>query len=252
VKRAAVTLVGVLLLASAGHAAAAVHQATVGNYYFQDDATNDRAKLVVAKGDQVTFTVRAAASRPHSVNVDELGIHSGDLLLFETYTTPPLNRPGTFRLYCRNHERSNNHVASLVVKAPPTQPTTPATTPATSPPRTATTPRLVPSATAPSGASSTTVVQATTTPTGVRLAATTTTEVATVPAGRGTAPPGDRRRAAPAANSLEGLLGRHIGGSAPWTRAIRVSLAALVPVALVAGFALLRARERARGPTLDL
>lgn len=240
-RRATATLAAALLLAAAGRAAAAVRQATVGNYYFQDDATNDRAKLVVAKGDQVTFTVRAAAQRPHSVNVDELGIHSGDLLLFETYTTPPLNRAGTFRVYCRNHAVSNNHVTSLIVRAPPTTSTTPATT---APPRTASTPRLVPAVTSTTVASSTTVVQATTAPTAARPAVTTTTEVATVAAGRGKAPPGDRRRAAPAANSLEGLLGRHLGGNAPWTRAVRISLAALVPLVLVAGFALREARRR--------
>jgi plastocyanin len=245
VRRVAATLAAVLLFAPAGRAAAAVHPATVGNYYFQDDATNDRAKLVVNKGDQVTFTVRAAASRPHSVNVDALGLHSGDLLLFETYTTPPLNRVGTFRLYCRNHEVSNNHVTALTVKATPTPSTTPATTPVTtSPPRPATTVRPPPSQTTTTVAPSTTVAPATTVPAAARPAVTTTTEVATVPAGRGKAPPGDRRRAAPAANSLEGLLGRHIGGSAPWTRAVRISLAALVPLVLVAALALREARRR--------
>jgi plastocyanin len=246
-RRATVALGVVLLLASAGRAAGAVHQATVGNYYFQDDATNDRAQVVVTKGDQITFTVRAAAQRPHSVNVDELGIHSGDLILFETYTTPALNRTGTFRLYCRNHAVSNNHVASLVVRAPPTTSTTP-TPPTTTTPRTATTPRLVPSVTTTMVASSTTVAQSTTAPTPARPGLTTTTEVAaTVPAGRGKAPPGDRRRAAPAADSLEGLLGRHIGGTAPWTRAVRISVAALLPVVAVAAFALREARRREGG-----
>jgi hypothetical protein len=234
-----------LFLGFGGRAAAAVHQATVGNYYFQDDTTNDRTKLVVVKGDQVTFTVRATASRPHSVHVDELGIHSGDLLLFETYTTPPLNRVGTFRLYCRNHAVSNNHVASLVVRAPTTT-TVPVTAPAaTAPPRTPPTPRLVPSATATTAATSTTLVPSTTAPSRAPgLVPTTTESVVTVPAGRGQAPLTDRRRAAPASNSLESLLGRHIGGSAPWTRAVRIGLVALVPLVVLAGFALREARRR--------
>ena len=241
-KRAGVAVVAVLALTAGGAASAAVHQATVGNYYFQDDATGDRTKLVVDKGDQVTFTVRATASRPHSVNVDDLGIHSGDLLIFETYTTPPLTRAGTFRLYCRNHAVSNNHVASLVVRAP-TTPSTPAATTTTlrraPPPTTPTTLRSgVPAGPTTTLPATTTVVTPST------ASPATSTSAVTVPAGRGKAPPGDRRRAPPSPGSLEAILGRRVGGNAPWTRGVRLSLIALVPLAAVAAFALREAHKR--------
>ena len=238
-----IIVAGLVALTSAGAASAAVHQATVGNYYFQDDATGDRTKLVVTRGDQITFTVRAQASRPHSVNVDDLGIHSGDLLLFETYTTPPLTRTGTFRLYCRNHGVSNNHVASLVVKAPATPTTTAATTTTARRAPVVTTATTLRSALPPPATTTSVTTAATAPPT---ISQSTSTVPATVPVGRGKAPPNDRRRAPPSAGSLEAILGRRVGGNAPWTRGVRLSLAALVPLTLVSAFAVREARRRER------
>jgi len=66
----AVTVLAMLAL----RADAALHEVTVGNYYFEDDAVRDRARLDVQQGDQIRFTVREAAYPPHSANVDELGM----------------------------------------------------------------------------------------------------------------------------------------------------------------------------------
>ena len=130
------SLLVVMLSLMATHALAETKQASVGNYWFEDDARRDRTRIIVNQGDQLTFTVREGIYPPHTVDVDELGVHSPDLLLGATYTTPQLNTAGTFRLYCRPHEQ-RGHVTTLVVRAttsttsapqpePQTQPETPA------------------------------------------------------------------------------------------------------------------------------
>jgi hypothetical protein len=47
--------------------------------------------------------------------------------------------------------------------------------------------------------------------------------------------------------SLDDLLGRRPGSQAPWTRSIRLSLLALLPMAGAAGFARRRAMQNPRG-----
>ena len=111
--------VALMLAAPAIPARAALREVSVGNYYFQDDASGNRAQIVVDRGDQVRFTIREAAFSPHDVRVDELGIRSGDMQLFETFTTEPLDVVGTFRLYCNRHKDNPGqpHVAQLVVRS---------------------------------------------------------------------------------------------------------------------------------------
>ncbi len=118
-------------------ARAETRQASVGNYWFEDDATGDRTSIVVNQGDQLTFTIREGIYPPHTVDVDELDIHSPDLLLGATYTTPPLKTLGTFKLYCRPHEQ-RGHVTTLAVRA--TTPTTSAPQPEPQPESQASTP----------------------------------------------------------------------------------------------------------------
>jgi plastocyanin len=227
---------GAFLFLAVPPAAASLHEVTVANYYFQDDTTGARKTITVDQGDQIRFTVRQAAYPPHSVVIDEYGIDSGYLLLFDTYTTPPLNKPGTFLLYCRAH-RARGHYATLVVKAKP-GPGSPA-------------PGPVPGASGAhvggakkpgspvAGAS--TPAKPGSKPTAVGSTPGATAEPV-VPSGVGTS--SDRRRATPDASSLAGVLGRSFGGDVPWTSALWLSLIAGVGVAAVAGLAISRERRR--------
>lgn len=217
----------------AGTAAAETITASVGNYYYEDDRTGDRERIVVERGDQIAFTVREGIYPPHTVDVDELGIHSGGILLGETYTTPPLNTPGDFLLYCRPH-RDRGHVARLVVRAPaPTEARAPTEAPASpvTPAETTT------EASAPAGAPSpsrTPDVSPTPSPT-------------LAPVGIRTASPEELSRpVAVDPDSLEGLTGR-VRSTAPWTRALWFLLIASVPVVGAAAFAVRRELVRAGG-----
>jgi plastocyanin len=223
-RRTIVALVVIVLLAVAGAGRAETRRSTVGNYYYEDDKTGDRTKIVVEVGDQVTFTVRQAAYPPHTVDVDELDIHSPDLLVGQTYTTPALKTPGNFYLYCRPHEARGHHTR-LVVKAVPTKTTAPARTPApvvTSGPRAS--PVAATAGTPSPAATATPVVSSTLAPVGV-----------------GTAPPGTLARPlAPDPDSLESLTGHRTSNQAPWTRALWWLLIASVPIVAAAAFALRR------------
>lgn len=218
----ALAALGVVLAASSP-AGAATRRSSVGNYYFEDEATGDRSKLVADVGDQFTFTVRQGAATPHTVEVDELGIHSGDLRVGDTYTTPALTRAGTFNLYCRRHE-GRGHNTRLIVRArvtpEPTRPPTPT-------PTARTTPALAPVTATPSVA----------TPS----ASPTVSPSATLaPVGVGTAPPGSLVRGTPDPDSLEGLTGVARSADVPWTRAVWWLLILTVPIVAAAAFALWR------------
>jgi plastocyanin len=221
---AIVTLVTCVALAPA--AWAENRQATVGNYYFEDDNTGSRTSIAVRKGDQVTFTVRQAAATPHTVEVDELDIHSGDLLVGQTYTTPPLNTPGNFYLYCRRHEERGHH-ARLIVQAAASTPA-PAKTAA---PRTTTAPPRTRSPAA-------TAAPVTASP---APAASPVATATLAPAGVGTAAPDVMRRPLRVdPDSLEGLTGVRRSNEVPWTRAVWWLLIAAVPIVGAAAFALYR------------
>ncbi len=264
-------------------AGAALREIAVGNFYFEDETVGD-SRIEAQVGDQLRFTLLdGGPGTPHTVDVDELGIHSGSLGAGETYTTPPIGKAGTFILYCKPHDQ-RGHKTTLVVSgtsvtAPPTAPTTvttsapttattvkattttkpPATTISTTPgggapsssPTTTTTARPTTTATSTSsgGATGTTIPA-----TGAPSAPPTTTgavspdepaedpaadtgETALAPVGRGTVDDLD----GVAAGSFDDLLNRRLRSrNEPWTRSIRLALAALVPMVLAAGLALRR------------
>jgi plastocyanin len=228
--------VGALLAAGAlvmagGPALAALHEVDVGNFYFEDVATGDRDVITVTKGDQIRFTIRQQAYTQHDVVIDRYGkeYESGPLLLLETFTTPPLNKAGTFALYCRAHRR-RGHEAKLVVKE--TSQSTPRPT-STTPKKSSPKPGASGSpAASPSGT-------ATATPGSIPSSG---SSPGLVPAGHGVAT--DRRLASPGGDSLAGILGRDIGGGEPWTTAVWTWLLALVPIAAGAAYAMRRALQR--------
>ncbi len=96
-------------------ASAAVKDVRSGNYYFEDPATGSRSEIRAVVGDQLRVT-HAGPGR-HTVDVDELGIHSPMFTDGQTFTTPPLDQPGTYRFYCDPHE-GRGHVTTLVVVDP--------------------------------------------------------------------------------------------------------------------------------------
>ncbi len=203
----------------AGPVWGATRQASIGNYYYEDDTTGSRTQIKVRQGDQITFTVREGVYPPHTVDVDELDIHSPGLLLGETFTTPQLNTAGTFRMYCRPHE-VRGHFTSLVVQAAAAATSAPPATPA---PTFAVqgdvllTPSPVPTVTPIPSAM-----------------------VTLAPVGVGKASPEELRRPiAVDPDSLEGLTGR-ARSTEPWTRALWFLLIASVPIVGAAGFALRR------------
>jgi plastocyanin len=216
-------------------ARAALHEVSVGNYYYQDDATGAR-KLEVREGDQIRFTIRQADYPPHSINVKELGIHSGDLLVFQTYTTPPLKKTGTFVLYCTAH-RDRGHWTTLKVLAKPISSPKPAAT--TRPTQRTSTPAP---ARAKTSASPTASSKAKAAPRVVKSAET------VVPSGIGVTK--DRRKAPPGPNSVQALLGRDFSG--PWTRALVLALLAGLPIAVVTFFALRKQFVRDRAGSLAI
>lgn len=215
------------VVAFAAVASAQTRQASIGNYYYEDDQQQDRTKITLRQGDQITFTVREGIFPPHTVEVDELDIHSGDIVLGQSYTTPALNKVGNFYLYCSPHEQRGHH-ARLIVLAQVSKPS------ATSPPplakARATAGPARPSA-APA-ATSTPAISATPRPT-------------LAPVGIGTPPPGalDRPiRRDP--DSLEALTGRSYGNGYPWTRSLWWLLIAAFPIIGLAALAIALERKR--------
>jgi plastocyanin len=214
-------------------AAAAVHDVSVGNYWFEDDATGSRDNIVVNEGDQVRFTIRQAAYPPHDIVIPAYGIDSPQLQLFQTYTTPPLTKPGTFLVYCRAH-KARGHETTLVVKAkataaPAPGPTQPGSGGAPPPPATGN--KATPKA------STTPSPGATGTPSPTPVAT-----GSTAPSGVGEA--SDRRAAPSDPDSLEGILGRRFGGGVAWTAALWQAAILALPIGAAAGFAIRRERRR--------
>ena len=258
-KRTALAGAAIILLlglAAVVPAAASLRQVTVGNFYYDDDTPGD-GRVDADQGDQLRFVVQdGGPGTPHTVEVDELGVHSGSLAAGETFTTPPLDKPGTYRLYCKPHDQ-RGHVATLVVRgsstattsAPP--PTTAAPAP-TTPPTTAAPAGGSPTTTAPVGSVTTSPTTATSTsPTppppaadGGTLPSDAVTETTLAPVGRGDATAAELERTAPD-DSLEVALGRKAARPGPWTRSVRLGLVVLVPMLAAAAFVILRLRVRA-------
>ncbi len=230
-------VVGMILAATP--ALAETHQVTSGNYYFQDNSTGSRSQIFVRVGDQIVVTVAeapvAAFLGAHTVDVDELNIHSGNLTLGQTFTTPPLRKAGTFTLYCDNH-RNMGHHARLVVKAAPA-PSTP------QPGQPSQAPTSDDSASSNSGL----LQQVPLTGQPIPLPALTVPSTAptTEPAGVGEANPQQLRAAGVDPDSLEGLIGREVGGNQPWTRALWFLLIGGLVAVAAAVVAMVRGRSLA-------
>jgi hypothetical protein len=174
-------------------AGASLRQIAVGNFYFEDETVGD-GEVEAQVGDQLRFTVLdGGPGTPHTVDIDELGVHSGSLAAGETFTTPVIGKAGTFLLYCKPHDQ-RGHKTTLVVTgtavttattAPPATSTTAPTTTTTAKPTTTTKPPATTATTASAPTSSPTTTT-TARPT------TTTAPTTTSSAGGGAAPvPGD-------------------------------------------------------------
>jgi plastocyanin len=275
-------LVAVPVTATVGTAisSAAVRTVDVGNFYF-DDSTPGDGVVSVQAGDQITFRVLdSGPGTPHHVDIDAFNIHSGGLSAGETFTTPALNTPGTYVLYCNLH-LNRGHKTTLVVggSATPTPTATPVPTPTAAPVATAT---AVPSVGPTPSASDPTptepplpveVPDATATPsdeddaaaavavdddqggtpstyldeglTGDEPVAVAVEEVAAEGVGgfdlrEVAAPP-------PVPGSLADILGQDRSGE-PWTHAVRLSLVAIPLLAAVAGAAVAVDHRRGSRP----
>lgn len=266
-----VAALAIVVAAVAGNA-----QVHVGNFYYEDASVGD-GKVEATIGDQITFIFDDnGPGTPHTATVDGL-FDSGNILAGKTWTTPPLAKAGTFRLYCRNHQ-AKGHVTTLLIyqtdgSLPGASTTTTAAPATTAPPDTTTTTAGGSAAgavttTTVAASKTTTTVARTTTTTAPPGASTTappsalsappppppsdgaegTASSDTIPSGSGTASV-DQQAAAPIRpNSLRGLL-RRKPPAGPWTRSIRLALAALAPMLLIGGVAVSRFRaESDTGP----
>jgi hypothetical protein len=265
-------------------AGASLRQIAVGNFYFEDETVGD-GKVEAQVGDQLRFAVLdGGPGTPHTVEVDELGIHSGSLASGETFTTPAIGKAGSFILYCKPHDQ-RGHVTTLVVSgtsittpttAPPTTATTAPTTTTTVKPTTTTKPPATTATTVSAGGAPSSSPTTTTTAKNTTTTAPTTTSSegggtapapgdpgaasTTTGAGTGSEPAGDPvggdaggtalapvgrgtvdLAAGPVPGSLDELLNRRLRSrSGPWTRSLRLALAAFLPMILAAGVALRR------------
>ena len=258
-------------------AGAAVSEVRVGNFYFEDASAGD-SEIVIAAGDQLRFiVVDSGPGTPHTVNIDEFGVHSGNLAKGETYTTGALTTPGADALYCDLH-RNRGHETTLIILPGATTTTTAAPTTTTI---TASTTTGASPTTTTMAAASTTTVSASDTQTTTTAASSATTvpadesdgagddgesamavdaddgptapgaEATLVPEGRGKIDLDDLDPLPPEAGSLEAILGRPPAGDGPWTRAVWSSLLALVPLTLIAVTSLIRFK-RALPPSSEL
>ena len=218
-------------------AQATKHSVSVGNYYFEDDATGSRDTVVINQGEQIQFNVLrgAAAYPPHSVVIDEYHIDSKYLLPGDSYTTRPLNNPGTFLVYCRAH-RDRGHETTLVIRSTATT--------AASPAPSSTGSSRKPAGKGAAASSSPAGIapgQGASTP-GANASPATGDLLAPVGVEKGTVTKEEK----PDSRSLAGLLGRRFGGDQPWTSALWLAVAAALPIFAIAAFAL--GRERRRNP----
>src|SRR4051794_12579962 len=98
----AMALLAAGALVAATPALATTSTVRVGSFYFEDASTGD-GRVVVNKGDQITF--RFEGSTRHTATVNGM-FASGDHSSNETYMTPALTQPGTYTLYCEVHGAS--------------------------------------------------------------------------------------------------------------------------------------------------
>ncbi len=248
--------------ASASNVLAATVNVHAGSYYFEDGTVGD-GKITAQVGDQIRVYVDDGGGRsgkPHSVNVDELGIHSGSLAKGSVYVTPPLLTAGSFRFYCKFHKAApNNHWTTLIVSGATA---TPKPTPApTSKPTPA--PTLAPGVTATPKPT----LAPGATPTATPGATPTATPGATLATGASATPPGASGEASAAPQASDGAIavlpdggddpapssgmdedllpsGVTTPGDLPWLRSVWVGLAALIPLAALALAAIGMARRR--------
>lgn len=236
-------------------AVAAVQSVATGNFYYEDETVGD-GKIVINVGDQLRFVVQdGGPGTPHTVEIDFFDVHSGGIASGETYTTKALNTAGTYRLYCKPHQK-RGHVTSLVIQgesapapAPTTArpaPTSAAPTPTTAGPRPASStppststaqPRTTPTMGTPGG-----TPRATTPPPGEAAAGSAVAE------GRGVASADELDPGSLGTSDLEETLGRPLARPAPWTRGVRIALLFLAPMAVLAAVAFSRWREDAVTP----
>ena len=199
-------LAGAAGTALAVPAGASLREIAVGNFYYEDETVGD-GKVEAQVGDQLRFNVLdGGPGTPHTVEIDELGVHSGSLSAGETFTTPPIGKAGTFILYCKPHDQ-RGHKTTLVVTGTATTPatapaattTTTAATPTTATPTTVTTTKATPTTKPPATTATTapptsgTAGSSATTTTTARATSTTapTTATASGTGTTGTAAPGD-------------------------------------------------------------
>lgn len=243
-------LVGVGAFASAHSAQAALSEVHLGNFYYEDATVGD-GKIEIRQGDQIRFVADDnGPGTPHTVEVDALGIHSGGLSTGQTYTTPPIQQAGSFKLYCKFHE-NKGHVTTLVVLADGTA-TTAATTTTAAPTTTvakASSPTTAGGSTAVAGTSGSTATGGAGTDTTTSVAsdgvtATTVTDIAAAtattlaPTGLGEASDETMNALPVDPHSLEAVLGRPPATRGPWTRSVRIAMLGLLPLLGAAAIAL--------------
>ncbi len=245
----------------AGVAVAATRDVNVGSFYFEDATVGD-GRINAQTGDRLRFIGDDAggAGKPHTVESTELGWSSGALGKGVTWTSPILTTPGTYRIFCQFHWRSQNHETVLVVTGTaitpaPTQKATPRPTasPASPAPSSGATP-------SPSNGGS---ASATPGPGGSG------TPGASGDPGRTAEPPPGASATLPAASVAPGDAADSGNGSDPagqaspggdgdgatdgagitWTRSASAGLLAIVPLGLLGLVAVAAARRRARTAT---
>lgn len=241
-------LVALGAFASARSAQAALSEVHLGNFYYEDATVGD-GKIEIRQGDQIRFTADDnGPGTPHTVEVDALGIHSGGLSTGQTYTTPPIQQAGTFKLYCKFHE-NKGHVTTLVVLANGSATTTTTTAPTTTTTVAKATSTTTTGATTASASSSgsTATGAGTDTTTSVAPGDATATTVTGIAAATDTtlAPTGLGQASVETLNaipvdprSLEAVLGHPPATRGPWTRSVRMALLGLLPLLGAAALAL--------------
>jgi plastocyanin len=209
--------------------AAAERPGVVGNFYFRiDEPGAEQNELFVDQGDRIRFRIGEWSPPAHTVTSDDLGFDSGDLFPTDTYLTPPLNTPGTYRLYCRPHA-DRGHVAALVVRATAARATAAPVTPA---------PRAAVAQAARAPASS------------APPAAPGDASPAPTPAPAGSPPPAATapvmKPTEQEAAEVAAILASAAEDQEPWTRALKLFFPGLGAVVAAAGFAVRRDSKQRR------
>lgn len=249
-------------VAIAAPALAGVVNVSVGSYFYEDATVGD-GQVVINAGDQLQFTfVDGGKGTPHTVEIDELGIHSGAVGTGNSFTTGAITQPGTYVLYCKPH-RNRGHITTLVVLAvdsTTTTTTTQATTTTTTPGTTTTLTSSTTTTTTTTGGTTTTTATGSPTTT---VGTTATTTSPTDPTGSSPSPgtgkvveiehdhsTHDHSDGDAAATTLA-PIGVADGGDAlsatplppgiailteePWTRSVRFGFLIALPLAVLTG-----------------